>query len=164
MVMAGNVLETGVDLKNAKHVKVPLGERFRRKCGPEKSDILLVSRGATIGRLCVVDTDKAFCLMGSVILVKVRKDLTDAAFLSGFLKHPAMRRALYRTSGSSAQQAIYIKDVRKLRCIVPPLDLQSRFATIVESVERQKDRQHAHLDELDTLFASLQSRAFRGDL
>ena len=46
----------------------------------------------------------------------------------------------------------------------PPFDLQCRFATIVESVERQKASQRAHLAELDTLFASLQSRAFRGDL
>ena len=47
---------------------------------------------------------------------------------------------------------------------VPPPDLQHRFAAIVESVEKQKTSQRAHLDELDTLFASLQSRAFRGDL
>ncbi|MDZ7762392.1 MAG: hypothetical protein U5L00_19355 [Desulfovermiculus sp.] len=48
--------------------------------------------------------------------------------------------------------------------LVPPLDLQRRFATIVESVERQKARMRAHLAELDALFASLQSRAFNGEL
>ena len=37
-------------------------------------------------------------------------------------------------------------------------------AAVVESVERQKASQRAHLDELETLFASLQSRAFRGEL
>ena len=47
---------------------------------------------------------------------------------------------------------------------VPPMSLQNRFAAIAESVERQKARQRAHLAELDTLFASLQSRAFQGDL
>ena len=47
---------------------------------------------------------------------------------------------------------------------IPPMSLQSRFATIAESVEHQKVSQRAHLAELDTLFASLQSRAFRGDL
>jgi type I restriction enzyme S subunit len=46
----------------------------------------------------------------------------------------------------------------------PPLDLQRRFATIVEAVEKQKDRLRAHLAELDTLFASLQHRAFNGEL
>ena len=47
---------------------------------------------------------------------------------------------------------------------IPPMSLQRRFAAIVESVERQKATQRAHLAELDTLFASMQSRAFRGDL
>lgn len=164
MVMAGNILENGVDIENAKYVEKSLGVKFRRKCDPEKNDILLVSRGATIGRLCVVDTERPFCLMGSVIQIKLLKNLTNAAYLSELLKHPAMRRVLYRTSGSSAQQAIYIKDVRKLDCMVPPLDLQHRFAAIVESVERQKALQHAHLVELDTLFASLQQRAFNGEL
>ena len=47
---------------------------------------------------------------------------------------------------------------------IPPMPLQNRFSAIAESVERQKASQRAHLAELDTLFASLQSRAFRGDL
>ena len=48
--------------------------------------------------------------------------------------------------------------------LVPPLPLQRRFATIVESVEQQKTRLRAHLAELDILFASLQDRAFKGAL
>ena len=54
--------------------------------------------------------------------------------------------------------------LKRLPCPRPPLELQHRFAAIVESVEHQKASQRAHLAELDTLFASLQSRAFRGDL
>lgn len=52
----------------------------------------------------------------------------------------------------------------KLLLPVPPLDEQSRFAAIVESIEKQEANQRAHLAELDTLFTSLQSRAFRGEL
>ena len=54
--------------------------------------------------------------------------------------------------------------LKRLPCPRPPLELQHRFAAIVESVEQQKASQRTHLAELDTLFASLQSRAFRGDL
>ena len=54
--------------------------------------------------------------------------------------------------------------LNRMPILVPPLDLQRRFAAVVESIEEQKARQRAHLAELDTLFASLQSRAFRGDL
>jgi type I restriction enzyme S subunit len=47
---------------------------------------------------------------------------------------------------------------------VPPIAIQERFAAIFEAVERQKRRYTSHLADLDTLFASLQSRAFRGEL
>ena len=52
----------------------------------------------------------------------------------------------------------------KLDVPVPPLDIQNRFAAIVEMVERQKNQLRVHLAELDTLFASLQARAFNGEL
>ena len=54
--------------------------------------------------------------------------------------------------------------LKRLPCPRPPLQLQHRYAVIVKSVEQQKTSQRAHLAALDTLFASLQSRAFRGDL
>ena len=59
---------------------------------------------------------------------------------------------------------VALSDLKKVELCLPPLDIQHRFAAIAESVERQKSSQRAHLAELDTLFASLQSRAFRGDL
>lgn len=54
--------------------------------------------------------------------------------------------------------------LKKIPIPLPPLSLQRRFAAIVEGVERQKIRMRAHGAELDALFASLQSRAFDGEL
>lgn len=56
------------------------------------------------------------------------------------------------------------KDLRTFPIYHPPLPLQHRFATIVESIEAQKAKQREHLAELDALFASLQHRAFAGAL
>jgi type I restriction enzyme S subunit len=42
--------------------------------------------------------------------------------------------------------------------------LQRAFAGVVATVEQHKTLLEAHLNELDTLFTSLQSRAFRGEL
>ncbi|MDQ8191291.1 restriction endonuclease subunit S [Roseibacillus persicicus] len=58
----------------------------------------------------------------------------------------------------------HMKEIKRQLYIVPPLPLQQRFAAIVEKIEAQKARHRAHLAELDTLFASLQSRAFAGEL
>jgi type I restriction enzyme S subunit len=54
--------------------------------------------------------------------------------------------------------------VKSLKVPTPPLELQQRFAEIVSSVEEQKAKMRKHLEQLDDLFASLQQRAFRGDL
>lgn len=164
IVMAGNVLEDSIDLSGAKSVEIPLGEKFRRKCNPERGDLLVVSRGATIGRMCAVDTDQVFCLMGSVILIKVKTDRLQTAFVSGLLKHPVMRSALYKTSGSSAQQAIYLKDLKNLPFIEPPLKLQQKYSERVAAIDALKIPHRHSLSELDFLFATLQYRAFRGEL
>ena len=54
--------------------------------------------------------------------------------------------------------------LNRMPILIPSLDLQHRFATLVESIEQQKARFLTHLAELDTLFASLQHSAFRGGL
>lgn len=55
-------------------------------------------------------------------------------------------------------------EVKAFPILSPPIDLQQRFASIVESIEQQKARLQAHLAELDALCDSLQSRAFSGEL
>ncbi|MEA3644064.1 MAG: restriction endonuclease subunit S, partial [Lamprobacter sp.] len=64
------------------------------------------------------------------------------------------RDILERRAPQSAQKNINLKILRGLPVPVPPDNLQSRFATIVESIEHQKTRLRAHLAELDNLFAS----------
>ena len=54
--------------------------------------------------------------------------------------------------------------LRNFRLLMPPLDLQHEFARRVGAVEKLKTAQSASLAELDALFASLQHRAFRGEL
>ena len=48
--------------------------------------------------------------------------------------------------------------------MLPPIDLQREFARRVASVEKLKEAHRASLAEMDALFASLQHRAFRGEL
>jgi type I restriction enzyme S subunit len=48
--------------------------------------------------------------------------------------------------------------------IAPPLPLQRTFARRAAAVETLKSAHRASLAELDALFASLQHRAFRGEL
>lgn len=61
-------------------------------------------------------------------------------------------------------KGINSKTLKDLPAITPPLHLQKRFASIVDSIEKQKERLKGQLSQMDTLFASLQQRAFQGQL
>lgn len=71
---------------------------------------------------------------------------------------------LKRFSKGTNTKYLTMSILNRMPILVPKLDLQLKFATIVESIEQQRAILHAQLAELDNLFASLQSRAFRGDL
>jgi len=81
-----------------------------------------------------------------------------------FLRHPIARRYLERSAKGAIMSGLNMGIIKALPIPVSPLDLQQRFSNIVESIESQKARLRTHLTELDTLFASLQSRAFKGEL
>ena len=70
---------------------------------------------------------------------------------------------LNQYAGQAAQPLISGNRIYPVEILLPPLDLQQRFAEIVSSVEEQKAKMRKHLEQLDDLFASLQQRAFRGD-
>ncbi len=70
-----------------------------------------------------------------------------------------------RASGSSgSMQNISQPKVLSIQVGHPPLKLQQTFSKRVEAIEAIKDSHSAALTQLNTLFASLQHRAFRGEL
>ena len=136
-----------------------------RRYSVEPGDIL-ISRAGTVGRMCVAVPTVEQSIIGSNL---IRLTLNPGAML------PVYVTCLYTFCGerlpglraSGDDKSYSFLNTTRLKSLVvplPPLNLQHRFAAIVHSVEQQKTGQRAHLVELDTLFASLQSRAFRGDL
>ena len=83
-----------------------------------------------------------------------------AAFKTAFVQHELN----LRKSGTTNVFAIYYKDLRSLPLPLPPIPLQREFARRVTAVEALKTAQRASLAELDALFATLQHRAFKGEL
>jgi type I restriction enzyme S subunit len=90
----------------------------------------------------------------------------DTCFLHQLLIHPSKRREIQKLASGSAGSMPNISKARLQTATIelPPLSLQREFAHRVRAVEKLKAVQRASLAELDALFASLQHRAFRGEL
>ena len=127
---------------------------------------LLISCSGTIGRIAAVSMDAAPGIMNQALL-KITLDesrMLNAFFLGLWRSQPFEQQVLGMTHGTGMKNMKSMNELKSTKFLAPPLGFQRCFAAIVKSVERQKASQRAHLAELDTLFASLQSRAFRGDL
>ena len=130
------------------------------------SNNLLISCSGTIGRIAAVPLDATPGVMNQALL---KIDLDESVVLNSFFlglwrSQSFEQQVLGMTHGTGMKNMKSMAELKGIKFVAPPLDLQHRFAAIVESVEQQRARQRAHLAELDTLFASLQGHAFRGDL
>ena len=122
----------------------------------------LLTNSMSFGKPYILKTDG--CIHDGWLVLSPKDKRMPADFFYNLLSTDALYREFSNKAAGAVVKNLNTKLVSQLSIPVPPLDLQLRFAAIAESVERQKARQRAHLAELDTLFASLQSRAFRGDL
>lgn len=173
-------MEQGIPFLSAKDVRVdgvsfdaPLfisletAEKAWARCQPERSDILIVSRGATVGRMCAVNTDQPFCLLGSVILVKVTP-ATLPAYLLAALKTPFVNKKIVGASGATAQQAIYLRDIQAVPVAVCSLAEQLLIVQELESKLSEADQLDqtlaTALQQADALRQSILKKAFHGQL
>ena len=162
-----NVFRGFLELDELKTIRLTEAEELRTSL--EHEDILIVEGHGNkeeIGRCARWDGSIVPCVHQNH-LIRLRCDRSTASplYVENYINSPGGRRSLNGTSRTtSGLNTISVSKVRRSQIQLPPLDLQHRFAAVVESIEQQKASQRAHLAELDTLFACLQSRAFRGDL
>ena len=93
----------------------------------------------------------------------------DAARLSGayvvaLSNMPTFRHVLRQNAVGSTQIHIRTPIYLAIQIPVPPISMQQTFATRIQAVESLKATHRAALAESDALFASLQHRAFAGQL
>ena len=130
----------------------------------QAGDVVMGRRGK-MGRCAIVSDTEAGMLCGTgSLFVRPHPDELSSLFLARTFSSESMKRLLEGLSQGVTMPNLNRKMIEGLKVGIPPLDLQHRYAAIVESIEQQKATQRAHSAELDTLFASLRSRAFGGHL
>lgn len=117
-----------------------------------------------VGKTGIIRGTKPMAYAGYLIRLRVNAN-NDAEFLWGFLNSKYSKLMLRGMCKSIIGMAnINATEIQAMKVPLPPLDLQREFASRVAAVEKLKTAQRAALAELDALFASLQHRAFRGEL
>lgn len=153
LLTAKHIRDDSVSFENPQFVSPEDAASIRVRCDPQRDDILICSRG-TIGRCALVETDTIFCLMGSVILIRLPKDISPR-FLLTFLRTDWAQQAMRGLSGATAVSALYLKDIRKCPIPLPPLAEQRRIVAKVDELMAVLDALEATLTTARTTSENL---------
>ena len=143
------------------HAKVKEAEAFHLQAG----DIVMamdrpwISEGFKLAQVAAIDCP--MLLVQRVARIRPKSDVTNE-YLFAVLSHLAFTRHCKPTETTIPH--ISPKDIRTFAFPLPPLPLQQIFATRIQAIESLKTIHRTALAELDALFASLQQRAFAGEL
>jgi type I restriction enzyme S subunit len=164
LLMATNVRDGYIDLSNVSYISEEDHQKSKKRCNPEKGDILLVCVGATIGRLAIVPKMDEFSLVRSVALLKPNNNKIMPQYLLQILRTKAIQSRLLSRRNTSAQSGLYLKEIKKIKIPVPPIQLQKKFSEIVEHIKKTQQNQLQSRQEIDYLINALMQKIFTGDL
>lgn len=134
-----------------------------------KNEDLLFTRKNTrelVGACCYVFKTNYNLMIPDIVFRLHTSNLVNKLFIWGLFNCKLFRPNIVAlANGSSGSMPNISKsNLFKLNIIVPPIDLQNKFAGIVKNVEKQKELLQKSLTELENNFNSLMQRAFSGEL
>jgi len=128
----------------------------------EPDDVLL-SITADLGRTAVVPEGLGKAYINQHLSILRTKQLVPR-FLSAYVASPVGQRQIVERNRHGVKAGLNFDDIRSFIVPLPPIELQHEFSRRITVVEKLKTEQRAFLTKLDTLFISLQHRAFQGGL
>jgi len=125
---------------------------------------VLISITADLGRIAVVPPGLDGGANINQHIALFRPQGINSTYLASYLASRGGKRQFSALNRQGVKAGLNFSDIRRLQIIVPPIELQKKFEQLLISQGEQHVRQIIGLRESDTLFSSLQHRAFSGQL
>ncbi len=158
-----NIVDGQIEFETHKFISEQTYQELTRRCPIEIGDVLYTTVGS-YGNSAIVRTAKKFAFQRHIAHIKPNNEKIDSVFLAAMIQSPGVRQQVDKVARGIAQKTVNLSDLKNLVIFCPPLPLQSEFANIVGVMEKLKSSHRASLEKLDAIFASLQDRAFKGEL
>lgn len=163
IVRITDLSETG-DLNFSAMPRLSVSSEDREKYTLQPGDLIFARTGATVGKVALMRAGDPPAIAGAYFITMRFKKTLLPMYARAVLTAPSIRTLIASRSRQAAQQNFSGPGLRKLPMPLPPIELQREFAARVEGIEKLRASVRSSLTELDALFASLQRRAFSGEL
>lgn len=162
-IFVSNVRNRKIDLETKKFVSQDEYENLTKNAKIEEGDVLYTCVGS-YGHAAVVDGEKPFVFQRHIAHLKPRRGAVNSTFLAWALETPILKRQADRTATGIAQKTVTLKALKSFEIPLPNMDQQLIFSQRMAELEAELAAMQLHYSAQNDLMASLQHRAFRGEL
>ena len=162
LVTSKNLSRGYMDLSDVNLISEADYVQINKRSKVDRGDIIMPMIG-TIGSPVLVEDEPRFAIK-NVALIKFTEASPSPILVRHLLSCSYFDHIVGQKNRGGTQKFVSLGDLRSFPLPLPPIPLQREFARRVTAVEALKTAQRASLAELDALFATLQQRAFRGEL
>ncbi|MGJ0455509.1 restriction endonuclease subunit S [Aliarcobacter cryaerophilus] len=153
--------------KYIKHYNCILGENApsRAKQITIYNDVLVSTVRPNLNAVAIVKSkyESILSSTGFCVLRTNNKNITPY-YLFEIVKHKDFIQSLMNVAKGASYPAVSNNDILNLKISIPPLELQNKFASIVERIEIIKEKENQKLKQLEDLHNSLMQKAFKGEI
>jgi len=166
LVTSRNLSKGFVDLSDVNLICEADYQEVNRRSKVDKGDIIMpiiMPMVKTVGKSVLVDHDPEYAIK-NVALIKFHKGSPSNVYIQNLLSGLYFDQVLSQNNRGGTQKFVSLRDIRSFPIPVPPPTLQKSFATISERIKQVRIRCQITSEACDKLFASIQHRAFKGEL
>jgi len=160
-----NITSEGyMDFSKLKYINID--EKEKEKYAVRKGDLLFnrTNSKELVGKTGVFNKENEMIIAGYLIRVRTNEK-ANPWFLWGYLNSIHGKQTLLGMCKSIVGMAnINAQELQGIKILIPPIELQTQFAQIVEKTEALKIQYQQSLQELENLYGSLSQKAFKGEL
>ena len=160
LLSAKNIRDGFIVYDNVDYISEEDFQKSIKRCKPEKSDVLIVSVGGTIGRSTVMNDDVEFAIVRSVALIKPFIKCM-ANYIKFILDSPILQKEINGRSWGTAQPCLYINQIKELTIPLPPLAEQSRIVQKLNELMQYCNELEASIKESESQNEKLLQQVLR---
>ena len=147
-----------INWDNTKYISEELHKELYKKIAPKKNDILLAKNGTT-GIAALVDKEEIFDIYVSLAILRLKKEYNPKYILEGINSIETNQQFKKSLKGIGVPN-LHLKEIKKVKIPIPPIELQNKFAERVEKIEKLKFEIEKSIEEAQKLYNSLISKYF----
>ena len=132
-----NIVNHVIDFSTAKYISDEDYAEARKKCSPEKGD-MLYSKGGTTGIAKLVDIDVEFANWVHLAVLKFDHSVLDGIFFENMLNCDYCYDQSQRLTKGIANRDLVLSAMAQIKIYRPPMVLQEQFAAFVAQVDKSK--------------------------